>query len=124
VKFLAILFFALCVLGDDAYDWIFDRVSDADVVGYLVEVATRVPTFYPCVDEDGNPSECVSYPPFDSLAWTIADTVDQVDQVPTGYSVCSTWDSDGISGVVVPAGRDALIYVNVRAVDSSGNVGN
>jgi hypothetical protein len=124
VKLLAILFLALCVLGDDAYDWLFDRVSDADVVGYRVEVATRVPTFYACVDEEGNVTECVSYPPFDSLDWTVADTVDQVDHVPDGWSLCSTWDSDGIAGVVVPEGRDAVLYINVRAVDSAGNVGN
>jgi hypothetical protein len=121
---LAVLFLALCVLGDGIWNWTWDRVPDLDVVSYRVEVAERIPYFYDCVDEEGNPAECVEYPPWSSLVWTVEDTVLQVPEIATGFGLCSTWDEDGISGVVVPAGRDALIYVNVRAVDSSGNVGN
>ncbi len=113
---------AFCLLGDSVYDWIFDRVPDDGVVYYRVDVALRVPNFYACVDEEGSPTTCVDYPSPDSLVWTQVDRVEQVSSVPDGSSLCSTWDSGGISGTYAPPPHSVL-YVNVGSVDSAGNVG-
>jgi len=124
---LSALLLALCLVGTGdgpSWTWMWDRVSDDDVVSYRVEIAARVPTYYPCLGEDGEPAECVTYPAWSSLSWSVAETVEQEAEVPDGWSLCSTWDRDGVHGATVPEGRDALLYVNVRAVDATGNVSN
>lgn len=105
------LLLALCLLDADA--WLWDRNVDEDVAHYRVEYAYRYRIETPCLDPEGNPAICVT---FTDPVWELATTEPQEPVVPTGAAICTMWDA------TPPLG--AILYVNVRAQDFAGNVGN
>lgn len=115
--------FALCLLNDGVWDWAWDRLEDLDVIEYRVLAAQRDPIPGTCTDDDGHEYYCPTYPPLTPDQWSLVDTVPQLPGVPPGYALCTLWDQDGPAGVVVPP-VGSILYINVRAVDAAGNVGN
>ena len=103
--------------------WRWDRVPDADLVSYRVEMAYRDPNWYPCTltGEDGQEivGMCPAYLSPGSLSWTVADTP---AQPADGETLCTEWDSGGPVGQLIPP-LDSVLLINVRAVDAAGNVG-
>jgi hypothetical protein len=119
---LTLLLLSACIPTSGLWRWWWDRNPETDVVGYSIETFTAEAFHYSCQGCCDDSclllcgSTCISYTMTPSM-------VETVEPQPGTSPVCTDWDSGSLSGSLIPS-LDSVLFVNVRAVDSAGNVGN
>jgi hypothetical protein len=131
VKLLAaFLLLASCASIPGFFRWRWSRNAEPGVVGYRVETHYAEAFHFPCQVKVCDPgcflpdpscchlvdSTCISYT---STISVLATTEPQ--PLPSA-EVCTDWDSGPLEGSEIPS-LDSVLFVDVRAVDSAGNVG-
>lgn len=122
---LAAMILVACASTPGFWRWAWSRNAEANVAYYRIETHYAEALHFPCQAccDDVMPctafcdSTCISY------AWTAPFLAAMDPQPVSGADVCTEWDSGGQAGTIIPS-LDSILFVNVRAVDSAGNVGN
>jgi len=125
VTLAAFLLLAACSSMRGFFQWRWARNPEPDVVGYRIETHLAEAFHYPCqlCCDESIPcaklcwSTCISY------TSTIPTLASFEPQPLPAAEACADWDSGPLEGSVVPS-LDSVLFVDVRAVDSAGNVGN
>ena len=126
----AFLLLASCAATPGLFRWRWSRSPEPDVVGYRVETHYAEAFHFPCQANVCDPGCFLPDPScchlVDSICISYTSTIPAVaimePQPLPSLEVCTDWDSGPLEGSMIPS-LDSVLFIDVRAVDSAGNVG-